>query len=90
MANLEDRTKSFGRTLLKELEAIPEVALVASKDETPVLSRLPLLSLLFRYLRSELDSTSDNAVLSDGSAMVLEVCARVRLPDVSGEGAAIL
>lgn len=90
IAGHEDGTGSFEHTLLNEPESIPDVALVASKDETSVLNRLPLLSLLLRHLGSELDSTPDNTVLSDESAMILEVCARVRLPDVSGEGAAIL
>lgn len=77
--------------MLKELEPVLDVALVTSKDETSVMDRLPFLPFPLRHLRPKLDATPDDTVLRDrvpATTQVLEVSTRVRLADVSGEGAA--
>lgn len=79
--------------MLNELEPVLNVALVASKDEPPIVNRLSFLPLPLRHLRPKLHAASDDTVLRDRVPTfteVLETGTRIGLPGVCGERAARL
>ena len=88
--NLQEQAGWLELTLLDELEAGGEVALVGDEEQTTTVLSLLVLLLATCYLRAELDTAAHDPVLLDGDAVLLQVSARQSLPDVGSERAELL
>ena len=74
-------------TLLDEFEAIRDIALVGNKEQSAVMSRLPLRRFVFRNFGTKGNTATDNTAGLSRDVFGFEISPRVCLPDMRGEWA---